>query len=62
MTEGFTNYEGIVKTKVKKEVKKGFKDLERTINGTARTPDGSLDFMSGVNDSESSFRGWLIDA
>lgn len=62
LTEGFTNYEGIVKTKVKKEVKKGFRDLERTINSTARTPDGSLDFMSGVNDSESSYRGWLIDA
>lgn len=61
LTDGFTNYDGIVKTKVKKEVKRGFSDLERAINSTARTPDGSLNYMSGVNDSESSLRGWLID-
>lgn len=61
LSDGFKNYEGLVKTKVRKEVKKGFKDLERTINNTARNSDGSLNFMSGVNDEESSFKGWRFD-
>lgn len=62
LSNGFTNYDGLIKTKVRREVKKGFKELERTINNTARNADGSLNFMSGVNDGESSFRGWVIDA
>lgn len=61
LSDGFKNYEGLVKTKVRKEVKKGFRDLERTINNTARNSDGSLNFMSGVNDEESSFKGWRFD-
>lgn len=61
LSDGFKNYDGLIKTKVRKEVKKGFKDLERTINNTARNSDGSLNFMSGVNDEESSFKGWRFD-
>lgn len=61
LSNGFTNYDGLIKTKVRREVKKGFKELERTINNTARNADGSLNFMSGVNDGESSFSGWVID-
>ena len=61
LSDGFKNYEGLIKTKVRREVKKGFKDLERAINNTSRNSDGSLNFMSGVNDSESSFKGWMID-
>lgn len=61
LTDGFKTYDGLIKTKVRKEVNKGFKDLERTINNTARNTDGSLNFMSGVNDDESSFKGWRFD-
>lgn len=61
LSDGFKNYDGLIKTKVRKEVKKGFKELERTINNTARNSDGSLNFMSGVNDAESSFKGWLFN-
>lgn len=61
LSNGFTNYDGLIKTKVRREVKKGFKELERTINNTARNADGSLNFMSGVNDGESSFKGWRFD-
>lgn len=61
LSDGFKNYDGLIKTKVRKEVKKGFKELERTINNTARNSDGSLNFMSGVNDTESSFKGWLFN-
>ena len=58
LTDGFKKYDNLVKTKVRKEVNKGFKELERTINNTARNSDGSLNFMSGFNDDESSFKGW----
>lgn len=61
LSDGFKNYDGLVKTKVKKEVKKGFTELERAINNTSRNTNGSLNFMSGVNDTESSFKGWMID-
>lgn len=61
LSDGFKNYEGLVKTKVKNGIKKGFNDLERTINNTARNSDGSLNFMSGINDNESSFNKWVID-
>lgn len=61
LSDGFKNYDGLIKTKVRKEVKKGFKDLENVINNTSRNSDGSLNFMSGVNDSESSLKGWTFD-
>lgn len=61
LTNGFTNFDNLVKTKARKEVKKGFRDLENVINSTARNSDGSLNFASGSGDSESSSRGWLFD-
>lgn len=63
LTDGFKNLDGLVKEKVTKEVKKGFKDLERTINNTSRTSDGSLKFLSGINDDPNSLssKGWRID-
>lgn len=61
LSDGFKNYDGLIKTKVRREVKKGFKELERTINNTSRNSDGSLNFMSGINDSESSYKGWVFD-
>lgn len=61
LSDGFKNYEGLVRTRVRKEVKKGFRDLERAINNTARNSDGSLNFMSEINDDESSFKGWRFD-
>lgn len=63
LTNGFKNFDGLVKGKVKQEVKKGLKDLEATLNNTARDTSGSLNFMSGVSgDSESFFkRGFDLD-
>lgn len=51
LTDGFKSLDKLVGGKVKKEVKKGLKELEHTINNTARTNDGNLKFVN--NDSES---------
>lgn len=61
VTDGFKNIDNLVKGKVRKEVKKGIKDLESTINGTVRTSDGNLKFTSGVDDSESWLKEYSID-
>lgn len=62
LTNGFKNLDGLVKNKVKKEVKKGFRELERTINNTSRTSDGNLKFVSGVDGESFIGKGWTIDA
>ena len=61
LTDGFKNLDGLVKSKVKKEINKGLKDLEQTLNNTARTSDGNLNFMSGITDTESSFKDFTLD-
>ena len=63
LTDGFKNLEGLVKGKVKKEVKKGLRELEHTLNNTARTSDGNLKFVSGVDEDPESFigKGWNLD-
>lgn len=53
LTDGFKNLNGLIQGKVNKEVKKGQRELERTINNTQRNNDGSLNFSSGVSDSNS---------
>lgn len=63
LTDGFKSLDGLVKGKVKKEVKKGLRELEHTLNNTARTSDGNLKFVSGVDEDPESFigKGWKID-
>lgn len=62
LTDGFNSIDKLVKGKVRKEVKKGLRELENTLNNTSRTSDGNLRFISGVgDDSESSVRGWDLD-
>ena len=63
LTNGFKNLDGLVKGKVKKEVKKGLRELENTLNNTARTSDGSLRYASGVDEDPESFigKGWKLD-
>ena len=63
LTDGFKNLDGLVKGKVRKEVKKGLRELEHTLNNTARTSDGNLKFVSGVDEDPESFigKGWKID-
>ena len=63
LTNGFKSIDGLVKDKVKKQVKKGLRELEHTINNTARTSDGNLKYASGtIDDPESHLHnGWDLD-
>lgn len=61
ITEGFKNLDGLVKTKVNKEIKKGLRELEHTLNNTSRNFDGSLQFVSGVSADPESILGKGFD-
>lgn len=65
LTDGFKNLDGLVKGKVNKEIKKGLKNLENTLNNSTRNSDGSLNFVTSrrSDDDESYFGkgGWVPD-
>lgn len=61
LTDGFKNIDKLVQGKVRKEVKKGLRDLEKTISHTSRNTDGSLNFMSGIKDPESKIVNWDLN-
>lgn len=63
LTDGFKNFDALSKNKVKKELNKGLRELEHTLNNTARTSDGNLKFVSGVTDDSESYigKGWSLD-
>jgi hypothetical protein len=63
LTDGFKSFDGLVKGKVNKEVKKGLKNLENTLNNSTRNHDGTLNFVTSrrSDDDESYFGkgGWV---
>lgn len=61
LTDGFKKLDGLVQGKVKKEMKKGLRELEHTISNTSRNTNGSLSFMSGVSDPDSKSTKWDLD-
>lgn len=63
LTDGFKNLDKLVQGKVQKEVKKGLRELEHTLNNTSRSSDGNLKFVSGVSEDPESFIGskWNLD-
>lgn len=65
LTDGFKNLDGLIKGKVNKEVKKGLKNLENTLNNSTRNHDGSLKFVTSrrSDDDDSYFGkgGWVPD-
>ena len=62
LTNGFTDFSGLSKAKVRKEVSKGTRELESALNSTSRTSSGALKFITNTNDDpESSSKGWDID-
>lgn len=64
LTDGFTNLDKLVSPSAKKEVKKKLKELEHTLNNTARNDSGTLKFVSSGNTSagKSVFdQGFMID-
>lgn len=63
LTDGFKNLDALVKGKVNKEIKKGLRELENTLNNTSRSADGNLKFVSGVDEDPDSYlgKGWDLD-
>ena len=63
MTNGFKDFDSFVKGKVKKEMKKGLRDLEQTLNNTRRTSGGSLKMVTSQKDDPESFlsKGMKLD-
>lgn len=57
MTNGFTDFDSFAKVKVKKEMKKGLRELEQTLSNTRRTNDGSLRMVTNQKEDPNSFIG-----
>ena len=58
LTDGFKDFDSFTKGKVKKEMKKGLRELEQTLQNTRRNSDGSLNmFGSRKSDPESFLDG-----
>ena len=55
LTNGFKDFDSLAKGKVKKEIRKGLSELEKTLNGTRRNQDGSLKMITSVKDDPESF-------
>lgn len=65
LTDGFKNYDGLVKNKVKKEVNKGLSNLAKKVENSGRNSDGTLRFVtskrSSNDESYSGRGGWTLD-
>ena len=63
LTNGFKDFSGLFKEKVKKEAAKGLKALERTLNSTSRDSSGNLKFVTGVKEDPNAFSSgnWDFD-
>ena len=57
LTNGFKDFDSLFKGKVKKEVRKGLSELEKTLNSTKRNSDGSLKMVTSVKDDPESYFG-----
>jgi hypothetical protein len=63
MTNGFKDFDSFAKGKVKKEMKKGLRELEQTLSNTRRTGDGSLKMVTNQKEDPESFisKGMKLD-
>lgn len=63
MTDGFKNIDGLVKGKVKKEVKQSLRELEHKLSSTARNSTGNPRYVGGVEEDTESYigKGWNLD-
>ena len=57
MTNGFKDFDSFAKGKVKKEMRKGLRDLEKTLNNTSRSKDGNLKMITNQMEDPDSFIG-----
>lgn len=63
MTNGFKDFDSFAKGKVKKEIRKGLRDLEKTLNNTSRSKDGNLKMITNQREDPDSFisKGMRLD-
>lgn len=63
MTDGFKNIDGLIKGKVKKEVKQSLRELEHKLSTTSRVTTGNPKFIGGVEEDTESYlgKGWDVD-
>ena len=63
ITNGFKDFDSFTKGKVKKEVRKGLRELEQTLNNTSRNTNGSLRMVTSAKDDPESFisKGLMLD-
>lgn len=63
MTNGFKDFDSFAKGKVKKEIRKGLRDLEKTLNNTSRSKDGNLKMITNQREDPDSFisKGMKLD-
>ena len=63
LTDGFKDFDSFAKGKVKKEMKKGLKELEQTLSNTRRAGDGSLRMVTNQKEDPDSFisKGMKLD-
>lgn len=63
MTDGFKSIDGLVKGKVKKEVKQSLRELEHKLSSTARNSSGNPRYVGGVEEDTESYigKGWDLD-
>ena len=57
LTNGFKDFDSFTKGKVKKEVRKGMRELEHWLNGTKRNTDGSLKLVTKAQEDSDSYIG-----
>lgn len=57
LTNGFKDFNSFTKGKVKKEVRKGLRELEHTLNNTNRSSDGSLKMVTNAKEDPYSYIG-----
>ena len=55
LTDGFKDFSGLFKDKIKKEASKGLKALERTLNNTSRDSSGNLKFVTKISENPEAF-------
>ena len=63
MTDGFKNIDGLVKGKVKKEVKQSLRELEHKLSSITRNSSGNPRYVGGVEEDTESYigKGWDLD-
>ena len=63
LTNGFKDFKSFTKAEVKREVRKGLSQLEKTLGNTRRDSNGSLKMQTSVQDDPESYlgKGWKLD-